>query len=654
MEFREYVKKLLPVVFRDFKHGDIEAKDTYNRDTSIVGSPYFEKCNKGYYLNGHLSIIDGGITPELQFVTGTLIVFVRSFDPSVITQRLICKRNFPVGGVTYDWYVSNVNRLGIYAGGSTATLTSTDFKYAKMLACSFSHNNPVSYYANGEYIGDSAISIPITPSTDDFHMGHLSGSFSLTTSVRCYIAYNKILTSDQINDMYRLYLEESFKVHSSIYIRPKKLVIGSEIINIQGKVQSNKVVDESQGLLFDRSGLQVVHGGENDSPSGRYIKSSGGNVGEARIEITDSSLDDLVPISLSFWIRPNGTQETQGTIYSKGASLLHLYYNESDKRIYLSESWSGGTALWYFPTSLIDALWVHIVIRHSGLVGEIPTISINGTTPVDMTVSSASSGTKNSDVGVCSLLDLSTGTREFNGDIADFRVYNEIITYNQILDLYHIGALTFYIPNYNLPVSLATQVFIDKIGPYQLFSGSASFDYDDNKLSNRIMKTLGSNSDFGCKSLNNTNYGAWYWKSKFYSSSPGVISFVMFTVDNIQPLLSGFTNGYYFYRDGSNISFARVTDGSGTLLVSNVLTSIVHDTEYEFFVTHNYNGAFRLWIRGGSYSSWTESITLANDTVHFNGGFFASRGQSNDEFSDFIVFPYGGGIIPNDISWLSD
>ena len=675
MDLHNYIRSFNPVVFRDFWLGDTEDYSLnpstglpYNRAiTTPNGNTNLVKGSKGYgaYVKGtgHLSIADGA---EQRTATGSVFVFSSTpFDFSgVHFQGIVSKRNGAAGtvAVCWDFAISAANTLRLYDGNAPALSSITDTRLALptySVGVTWEIGERPLFYANGVELGLGSASMigPFT-ATPPILVGnqYVFTPYLRHAQIQVVVQCNTRFSAAEAATLQQLWNDRRAIIPDrSLSKPPPYYSLPNEKLAVLGDVKSNSVVDRAQGLLLTRTGLQVEHGPPNNpnTPSGRWVKGHGGNRGEAALQVTDSSLDNLVPITFAGWLRIDGAQEANsGYIYCKGTNIFRLYYDSASNKLKILEQWSAGAANWETAASLFPTgVWVHFVIRHAATAGSTPTISINGASPVAMTELVASSGTKDSDTDVLTMLDRDTFTREFNGAFADFRVFNSLISEAEGQELYNRGALRVESVTPPGPVSLVpTASSPAELGPYRTIDGNLweyNFDDDSRALDKRYL-TAGQNSKYyGIKHRSMSGYGAVYYR-QYYTGGTNFFGFM-----SDRPVISG-ANGYYALLSGVGlVSVNRITNGAGAGLWASIYSGILSNTWYEHFIVRSPVGFFRMWMRGGSFSTWQESNTMGTDTTYsFSNGFWGGH-RAGDRIADVRRLPYFYGT-PNDIPWLAD
>ena len=334
-------------------------------------------------------------------------------------------------------------------------------------------------------------------------------------------------------------------------------------------------------------------------------------------------------------------------IYFKGFARM-IRYHPGKINYYTYHATSNGR--FETPDVLgIRNVWHFVAIRTDGIGGTVPDYSINGAPFTPMTVGSPTAGGLSNDGGNnVRFLDQTGGGREFDGCIDDFRLHNEEITDAKVKELYEMGALRHYKVMENYPVEFSNKAAYSESGPFRIITGSAIYEQSDDSLERRKLTLKSNNMDVGLKTFSPRAFGAMYVKFKAINQ----LTFVPFFTDNIDSII-GNANGYYVYFTGAGVcSFARLTDGSGIALLNSFVTIGLGINE--LFITRDHEARFHMWVRGPSHSTWTQTSLATIDTTHQIGGYFGYRGYSGSELYDVIQFPYGGGLVPNDIAFIKD
>lgn len=135
--------------------------------------------------------------------------------------------------------------------------------------------------------------------------------------------------------------------------------------------------------------------------------------------------------SYSVWVNRAGAHENGlGRIFDKrnaGAQTETLYETDSDGNLYFERNWSGGVGQWTTPRPASGAFHHILVTYDAGSTSNDPIFYIDGvlSTTSDQI---APSGTVNSTTDTYVIGNRGAGDRTWNGLIAEFAIWNEILT----------------------------------------------------------------------------------------------------------------------------------------------------------------------------------------------------------------------------------
>lgn len=156
-----------------------------------------------------------------------------------------------------------------------------------------------------------------------------------------------------------------------------------------------------------------------------------------------TALDDVFASpggTVMAWINPASVGENGfGRVFDKGnVWLLHMNNTDVANSLSFNHSFSSTDGFWDFPASTISAFntWYHIAVVFAGTTSA-PLFYVNGAL-VTTTTRSTPVGTKSSDAaGVLRIGQIhNASTRTFDGQITGARMYNRLLTANEILTIY--------------------------------------------------------------------------------------------------------------------------------------------------------------------------------------------------------------------------
>jgi len=162
-----------------------------------------------------------------------------------------------------------------------------------------------------------------------------------------------------------------------------------------------------------------------------------------------SSLDNLSTITIAAWIYPTGWGGgAYGRITDKGQKVFYLDNTGSGGRVETMtfyQFFSGSDGYWYAQQSSIKLnQWQHVVLTYnSSATGNNPKFYLNSTSKT-LTKGSTPTGSADSDAASNLFVgDNGGGTRAFQGKMDDLRIYNRILSADEISRLYELGATTY-------------------------------------------------------------------------------------------------------------------------------------------------------------------------------------------------------------------
>lgn len=224
-------------------------------------------------------------------------------------------------------------------------------------------------------------------------------------------------------------------------------LVGYWSFNANDKAQSKKIV------IFDRSG-QGNNGAVGYATS-TYI--ARGKIGQAmQFDSTDdkvwipssSSLDNLGTMTISAWIYPRSFGAgSKGRIYAKGTGHLNFLVNNVDTtaglEFFRSQTVAPNLSALTNGNEIKLNTWQHVLVTYDNSNTRAGvTFYVNGTQVSKSAGGADGGGTAASEAGLAAGIgsEINTDTRVFDGTIDEVRVYNRMLTFDEIKRLYNQGA----------------------------------------------------------------------------------------------------------------------------------------------------------------------------------------------------------------------
>ena len=203
------------------------------------------------------------------------------------------------------------------------------------------------------------------------------------------------------------------------------------------------------GTTTDRSG---------NGNTGRLINLStttnvvGGRLGQALmfngasklVDVTSTSSLNSLPLSVSFWFKSNGVAQVVFpgivTKYAPGSSngwwtgigqtadtIVYWYYKDASNNIPSAHTFSFSLNVWHHAVVVFDTTGGYVYIDGAR---DSPTKAWTGTPGADTSA-------QNMQIGVYAG---SAATQYFNGSVDDVRIYNRVLSAQEVKELYSMGA----------------------------------------------------------------------------------------------------------------------------------------------------------------------------------------------------------------------
>lgn len=154
----------------------------------------------------------------------------------------------------------------------------------------------------------------------------------------------------------------------------------------------------------------------------------------------NGALDDLDTITIAAWIKPNTQGENNGgRILDKSPvnNDFLLTHNINDGFHFEARRWDGVEGAWNSASNIISyGAWQHVVVTYDySSTANDPIYYFNGTM-VSSAESTAPSGSVASEPGEIFIGNNDSGTRTFDGLIDDVRIYNRVLSEEEVMQIY--------------------------------------------------------------------------------------------------------------------------------------------------------------------------------------------------------------------------
>ena len=243
----------------------------------------------------------------------------------------------------------------------------------------------------------------------------------------------------------------------------------------------------------------------------------------------------------------------------------------------------------------------------------------------------------------------------YDGSIIPMKLFGKELTATERLNQYLTAALRVWEvgPRYKYPVTLAS-VTGGEVGPWSVLSGT--WDWVDNGVDARqLAKALAADVSRVLKPSSQA-YGAWYFRQN--KISVGGDFYTILTATARDSRVGATQDGYLLrLRSDEGVWLVRMDNGAqNQIAIVLAAGALALDTEYEWFIVRRVlDSLFTVYIRGGAWATWT-SLGTQVDNTHTTSKFIGVDGSTAIEGTQgpMILFPRGGGLVPNDIPKLAD
>jgi len=644
-DFLSYTKELLPTgkgLVHIYKKGRLT---DYSGNGAVATPVGAEWINSGgghglYCGSGGLSLGD----PVSCRVSSTgLSIIVFGVCHRKFAARLVIKR--AAAGIDYMFYVVSTDQMVLRTAGHASTFGSSGFSDSRSLGMTLSLGSKPDFFIDGGIKGAGSVATTVG---DDNRSLYIGRSYSGTIPPKyplsgVVIAPDVVFTEQNMSDLQVLFDQIQIDTSEPQITSARPLTVQNPLVHLTGRVDGGEAIDDSDNAINFTKETAVEL--DPDTPSGGHgFNAHGGARGDAHLSVTDTRLDNVVPISFSFWVLSLDSHVGRyGRIYEKGALDYAIYYHSSLRTISVYASWGGTPGAWVSNAVISIDAWVHVTIRHSRLVGDAPQISVNGAAFVSLT-GTASAGGVVSDTGAAYILDNPAGVREVDGTVCDFIITPRFVTQAEADSIYLRSALRSVDRGYQhiYPETLKAAgvgVTAGEVGPFtDIISGSHRWN-SDNELecisSGAVVMSSGQ------------AYGAWYFEIA------QTLLFKLFLISSTSDYTS--TDGYMLQLNGGDIRLRRADAGVLTS-IDYVLGYLTLGVPYKLLLVRNPSSLFTLYIKGGTFTAWTKTPIEVTDPTYTNSDFIVSDLDYvgiSDKLSHLQFLPYFYGH-PNDIPWLAD
>jgi len=646
MDFRSLALSLNPAYLLMFLKGRYANVAPTSIVVDTTNGGHLQKCPQGYGFEASgiagLIIPDTGVADPTRATTLSLFAAIYGMCP-YDSYRIIDKR---LVATDYDLSWRATGQLYLVSSGSgTSSLAGLGSDIYTTVGVTVVAGTRPRVFLDGRFVGEMAANFTPDTSGQPTYIGSLGSGSKLNRPMMSAAMWPSALTDRNHSDLHDSFMRLHVRTSEPQITSARPLVVQNPLVHLNGRTGQGLAYDESDNAIhFDKTtGVEM----EPDTPSGKPgYTAHGADRSEAYLEVTDSQLDDVLPITWAFWVRRLGNGESNlGRVYDKDNLGLVIYITNAG-HIYVFDNFSVANGSYIETGAAILNEWVHFVIRYAGTEGIPPDIAINGGTFAPMTINAASSGVRTSDAGVCRILDRPSGGSELDGIVDDLVLLSEFASQETAKSIYLRSALRIIDRGYQHTYpEVPNAVSLGNVGPWSIESGSWQWD-SENKL---VCTALGLVSR-RTKWL----YGAQYFR--FNKKHDHSQINVVLTADHPLPYNNAAQNCMLLQISASEtIGLYRIAGGATANVIGTSGAGYFGiDVDYDLMVVHIPNGTWSVYIRGGAFSTWTLVIT-GTDSMYGPGiwSSVANAAWVGCEFSKLHTFPFFYGH-PNDIPWLAD
>ena len=340
------------------------------------------------------------------------------------------------------FYVSSASRVSFSSDGATGVISGNNVPLNgkwQFVAVTRTAAGVANFYANGVPSGTANLNSGTPTAGSNVAIGGISGgptSNPFEGSMDDVRVYNRVLSASEITQLYNL---GSAKVNTS---QNPAGTLSSGLVGwwtFDGKNLISNVADSSgAGNHGSMSGFGATSSAVVAGKIGQGLKFDGAddviNVGSG------SNLDNLGPVTYSVWMNPSSLGEGSiGTIFDKGFFVSTRFATLN--RIDFIATFTGTDLR---KISAVNSFslnrWSHVAISWDGGIDNAGVhIYVDGIETGYFTNTSAT-GDKDNDASAFMYLgNVSNLGRTFDGKLDDMRIYNRVLSAQEIKQIYSMG-----------------------------------------------------------------------------------------------------------------------------------------------------------------------------------------------------------------------
>jgi hypothetical protein len=599
--------------------------------------------NKFVRFVGSNDLITVSDSSELQLTNGTIIVY-GNFDQYTSQDRLVSKRD--AGGTNYDLLFNSTTALGFYDGAAVRTAT-INWSGSKSVAISFAASGTPKAYKDGVFVTNFNGSSTVTVDDADVIVGNYFGGASTQSNpMKGVLIYNVVLTADEIADIHKWITERQ-----SITKTKKNFGFSSRLKRYEHEINLIAAweMKSSQGIVVDLIGVLdgTISGTVAPSRTDSGLNSLRfDGIGQIGI----SGDNTFTTRSYSFLAKSSLT--TINCVFSHGASAIGAFYFNFDSGRPLLYLGSNNYKYWVDVPAQDNGIWHHwvVVIAGSGTqdISNAQLYCDGILQTVDFVTFPASAGNPWGN-----LLIASDNTNYFEGDLAEFEIYDKILLQQEVSALYRKYArlIKFYddLTDANESVtSISSGVALENT-QWRIDSGSFKIARDES-LSQNQNKVIECSTAGILWQPSGMAYGT--WEFDWYKGLDANTIRVLLVASVIGDISASNQNAYQLqYNSAEALNLQRRDNGSfGSDVMTSASSYLATDSVwYRMRLTRRYDGSYTMFVKGGSFIDWVLVDTTggggtnpAIDNVHNDSKYIVLELDPGDKISNFRFY---NGVI---------
>jgi hypothetical protein len=591
----------------DYRRGGIADRSPYKAAATVVPGVSWARTKQGHGLSfqaGCITYADNAAN-QLAGSNATFIVF-GSLNLGR-NDRLICKRD--AVNTSYDIYsaVAVDNRIDIYDGTSSRSITVPTLKGIRMIAITLVNTSVPKCYIDGSYVADGTGGVTLTSKTPVLGIGNASwvGTAPCRTLIHRAIILNRVLPAQDIAQLYTELMSERYPLRA--YSFGARISAPQDPPGCPSLLKTDFTTRLPDGRLADLSG----NGWHGTVKPG--FAAGPGMCGQALYANSASrtyvGFGDVTPINGAskltvLWYGKRGASDPAELIWNKstGATVRNYMYLATSSVIFIA----GNAKTAVYSDANINVGGFIGTVFDGDAANENKVKFYLDNKPCTPTVLADFPATLPNAVGASFEFGrLSWSNSLLPPQKSDFiAVYNSALTPSQVEYVRRQIARrsTFALDMQRVPVSLANLVGPCEVPstPFRLQAGG-TWKVSEDAAGKRWFESVAGASLYSCYCPSTQAHGTFVWRMRHVA---GATEWVMF-ISNTVNINDSTRTAYAVYMQGTALVLVQYKPAAAYTIRFTGANTIAENTEYDVAVTRSNDGTFTVLLKGGVYNKWT-------------------------------------------------